>query len=126
MSERQRFVLEGEWTGYHSGQARVVHRTVERHDRFPSAIRYTDGTCLLLTVRPAKPRERVSEIHGYDSLIRECVAKGVDSVAALYAKPEPAPSRPLLDPGEGHERPTTGRVEQGVIVYGEPNGEKRG
>lgn len=39
--------------------------------------------------------------------------------------------RHLLDaaiarPGEGHERPTTGRVEQGVIVYGEPNGEKRG
>jgi hypothetical protein len=88
---RQRFVLEGEWTGYHSGQARIVHRTVETHDRFPRSILYTDGTCLLLTVRPAQPREKVKEIHGYDSLISDCVRKGVASVAALYAKEEEAP-----------------------------------
>ena len=80
----KRFILEGEWSGYHSGQARVVHRTIEKHGDFPHAIRYTDGTCLYLTTRPALPRERVKEIHGYDSLIKDCVRLGVDSVTALY------------------------------------------
>ena len=71
-----RFVIEGEWTGYTSAQRRVVHRKV-----YPSSykrlrewaarthgIRYTDGTMLLLSVRDCKPRERVKEIAGYNSL----------------------------------------------------------
>ena len=76
-----RFVLEGEWSGYTSSQARIVHREVidatraKRLEKLDS-IRYTDGTCLFISVRPAKPRERVVEIHSYDRLIREAEASG--------------------------------------------------
>ncbi|WP_316176278.1 hypothetical protein [Bradyrhizobium sp. SZCCHNRI1073] len=75
---RQRYVLEGEWSGYVSRQRRVVHREVvtdrKRVERLRQmyCIRYTDGTALLLTLREAEPRERVQEIKGYSSLIREC------------------------------------------------------
>lgn len=73
-----RYVLEGTWTGYTSSQQRVVHREVitdrKRVQRLHSlhAIRYTDGTCLLLKLREAKPREQIETINGYGSLIREC------------------------------------------------------
>ena len=84
-----RFIIEGEWTGYTSAQRRVVHRTV--HDqrregelwdwaRRGLGIRYTDGTSLDLRVRECTPRERVKEVHGYDSLIRDCARFGVYSV----------------------------------------------
>jgi hypothetical protein len=33
--------------------------------------RFSDGTYLYITVRDAKPRERVTEIHGYDRLLRD-------------------------------------------------------
>jgi hypothetical protein len=81
-----RYVLEGTWSGYTSAQSRIVHRTIVRKpDPYASlsAIRYTDGTALFLSVRPARPREKVQEIHGYDSLIAKCLRHGVDSVAAL-------------------------------------------
>ena len=86
-----RFIIEGEWTGYTSAQQKVVHRQV-----YPAglkklrawaekthAIRYTDGTRLLLSVRECKPRERVTEIRGYTSLIDECARHDVNSVDAL-------------------------------------------
>jgi len=83
----KRFVLEGEWSGYQSYQRRVCHRTVERNpkpfDKLHS-IRFTDGTTLDLSIRPCKPRERVKQIHGYDSLIRKCISQGVSSVEELY------------------------------------------
>ena len=86
-----RFIIEGEWSGYHSGQQRVVHRTThaDTEKRLRAwadktyGIRYTDGTMLLLSVRDCKPRERVAEIHGYTSLIRDCADYGVGSVAEL-------------------------------------------
>ena len=81
-----RYVLEGEWSGYTCAQQRVVHRTVVR-DPKPfeklTCILYTDGTALYLSVRPAAPREKVKQIHGYDSLIRRCLEQDVSSVAAL-------------------------------------------
>ena len=87
----KRFVIEGEWSGYQSSQQRVVHRTV--HAGRETSLRawaekthgilYTDGTMLYITVRDCKPRERVQEKHGYDSLIRDCVRHNVASVAAL-------------------------------------------
>jgi len=91
----KRFVIEGEWSGYHSGQRRVVHRTVHSgaYKRLRAwaesayAIRYTDGTCLALNVRDCKPRERVEEIHGYDSLIQSCAHHNVTSVSDLPRKP---------------------------------------
>jgi hypothetical protein len=88
----RRFVIEGEWSGYHSGQQRVVHRTVheasERRLRAwadkTHAISYTDGTRLILSVRDCKPRERVKDIiNGYTSLIRDCVYYDVSSVHEL-------------------------------------------
>lgn len=89
--KRQRFVIEGTWTGYRSSQQRVCHRTV--HDgalkkmrewaEKTHSIRFTDGTSLLLNVRDCKRRECVTEIHGYDSLIRDCFVFGVNSVSAL-------------------------------------------
>lgn len=90
---KSRFVIEGEWSGYHCGQRRVVHRTVhpgafERLRAWAEkthAIRYTDGTCLSLRVRDCKPRERVEQIHGYDELIQDCAHYDVDSVDGFLA-----------------------------------------
>jgi len=87
----KRFIIEGEWTGYTSAQQRIVHRTVHSGSykrlrawaKKTHAITYTDGTCLILTVRDAKPRERVKQIHGYDSLIQDCAHFDVDSVNEL-------------------------------------------
>jgi hypothetical protein len=91
-----RFVIEGLWRGYRSGQDRVVHRTVhtasEKRLRAwaekTHAIYYTDGTSLELTVRDAKPRERVSVVNGYSKLIRDCMTHDVNSVAALLVEQE--------------------------------------
>lgn len=85
----KRYVIEGEWSGYRSSQQRVVHRVVttrrdlvEWCDRTHGIV-YTDVTMLYLTVRPALPREKVKQIHGYDSLISDCVHHDVSSVAKL-------------------------------------------
>ena len=86
---KQRYVIEGEWSGYRSSQRRVVHRTVHTDSVLRSwaektrAIYYTDGTSLDLSVRVLQPRERVQEKHGYDDLIRDCYTQGVSSVSAL-------------------------------------------
>jgi len=86
----KRWVLEGEWSGYRSGQRHVVHRAVVPEWKAKQItkqgltnIGYMDGTSLWLTLRPAKPREKVKEIHGYDSLIDDCLHHSVSSVADL-------------------------------------------
>lgn len=81
-----RYVIEGEWSGYHSGQRRIVHREVYQSYRKVSpfiesiraihAIGYDDGTSLFLTVREAKKREKVQLIHSYSELIRDAVHLG--------------------------------------------------
>lgn len=87
----KRFVIEGEWSGYTSSQRRIVHRTVHK-DCFKylrkwaennHSITYTDGTALHISVRDAKHRERVKEIHGYDSLISDCAYYNVNRVSDL-------------------------------------------
>lgn len=86
-----RFIIEGEWSGYVSSQRRVVHRqvypatdkTLRAWAEKTHAIRYTDGTCLVLSMRECRPRERVSEIRGYTKLIADCARHGVSSVADL-------------------------------------------
>jgi|HubBroStandDraft_6_1064221.scaffolds.fasta_scaffold16635_9 hypothetical protein len=74
------YVLEGEWTGYTASQQHVVHREVITAKRAKAmkvnCIVYTDGTSLLLRLRERKPREKVREIHGYDSLIRQAERTG--------------------------------------------------
>lgn len=87
---RGRWIVEGEWTGYTSSQTRAVHRKVITAKQAAAIkaigfIRYTDGTGLRLFVRPCKPRERVSEIDGYTSLINDCVRAGHGEVARLVA-----------------------------------------
>lgn len=88
----QRFVIEGEWSGYTSVQRRVVHRTVHEDPglrtwaRHTHAITYTDGTQLELNCFDVDTTEPVKEIHGYDSLIRDCREQNVTSVAALRSK----------------------------------------
>ncbi len=77
----KRYILEGTWSGYTSGQRRVVHRQVIHKPVTLSCIRYTDGTTLIIDVRPALPRERVKEIHGYTSLIRDALALNKDYVS---------------------------------------------
>lgn len=66
---KKRFVIEGTWSGYYSHQRKVAHRDVWSYEPTVRFIRYTDGTTLDITVRPAKKYERVIERHGYDSLI---------------------------------------------------------
>jgi hypothetical protein len=87
---RGRFIIEGEWSGYSSSQRRVVHRKVYKNRPMlrtwatkAGAIRYTDGTCLVLRVRDLKPRERVAEINGYTKLIEDCAHHNVTNVASL-------------------------------------------
>ena len=90
----KRFIIEGTWSGYNSGQRHVVHRTVHTASykklrawaEKTSAIYYTDGTSLNIAVRDTKPRERVKEIRGYVALIADCAYYDVNSVAALQAK----------------------------------------
>jgi len=83
---QERWILEGEWSGYTSAQQHVVHREViskQRAERIAKSlpgIRYTDGTSLWLSVRRALPREKVQTINGYGSLIGDCLALGVTAV----------------------------------------------
>lgn len=80
----QRYVLEGEWSGYRSSQQRVVHRAVTKHPKRYEHLReivYTDGTKLWVSMRPCLPREKVQEIKGYTSLIDQAARKGVRSVS---------------------------------------------
>ena len=87
----KRFIIEGEWSGYHSGQRRVVHRTVHKGSykklrawaQKTHSVLFTDGTALRLTVRDCKPREKVQQIKGYVSLISDCAMYDVDSVHTL-------------------------------------------
>ncbi len=88
-----RYILEGEWSGYHSDQRHVVHRVVINQKQLDKinnqklfSIQYTDGTYLSLRVIGAKPREQVKEIHGYDKLIEDCIFHKCSSVNELTIK----------------------------------------
>lgn len=76
---RKRFVVEATWSGYHSGQEHVCHRTVERYFRagYEALHSHTfgDGTHMTITVRDAKPREHVEQKNGYGSLLNELAWK---------------------------------------------------
>jgi hypothetical protein len=88
-----RYVIEGEWSGYRSSQQRVVHREVYVSHRKISpfiedvrkihAIQFTDGTSLVLSVREAKPREKVEEKLSYRELIRDAIRTGIHSVDGM-------------------------------------------
>lgn len=75
MSGRKRFIVEAVWSGYAGSQRRVVHRTVETLFRAGyENVRwhqFSDGTGMSISVRDAKPRERVEQITGYSALLRD-------------------------------------------------------
>lgn len=87
-----RFVIEGEWLGHTQNKIfhRTVHAATEKRLRAwasaTSCITFGDGTRLLISVRDCKPRERVQELRGYSSLIRDCAYEGVTSVTELLAR----------------------------------------
>jgi hypothetical protein len=79
-----RYVIEGKWTGHTRAQARIVYRietdieAIVEWIRKVRGIAYPDGTSLLLTVRPRKPRERVRKIGVYKTLLNELYWAGSD------------------------------------------------
>jgi hypothetical protein len=104
---KTRYLIEGTWSGYVSRQSRVVHREYVTSHAFAEAvsglgsIRYTDGTCLILSVKQfngdfRKKGMKLPEIKGYSSLIRECVAAKVYAVSDL-PKYEKKPESKLID-----------------------------
>jgi len=86
---RQRYVIEGTWSGYTSRQQRTVHCEVTTDEKLVRkiekihGIRYTDGTMLYLSVRPCVYMERVTERKSYTGLIRDCARHNVWSVGEL-------------------------------------------
>lgn len=84
------WMIEGTWSGYTSSQSRVAHREFTTREAFAKeveklgVIRYTDGTCLDLSVsRREGHGKRPPVINGYNTLIRDCISAGVHSVDAL-------------------------------------------
>jgi hypothetical protein len=82
-ADMKRYVVEGKWSGYHSGQQRVVYREVIKPNKKSSerwknlhSIRYTDGTLLCISIREAKPRERIEQKLSYKSLVRDALYSG--------------------------------------------------
>lgn len=68
-----RYVIECIWSGYRASQARPCHRVVvskaeAMRYKDVQGVRFTDGTTMYVSIRQAKPREQVEEIHGYDRL----------------------------------------------------------
>ena len=83
-----RYVIEGMWRGYRSLQDHVCHREVyvsrRKQSSFIEALKriyslpFSDGTALILSVREAKPREKVVEKHAYTQMIHEAVYAEMD------------------------------------------------
>ena len=76
----KRFVVECEWSGYHSGQQHICHRTVHTYGREKyeaiQAVVFTDGTDMSVRVRDCEPREKVEEKKGYVSLLGKIIRQG--------------------------------------------------
>ena len=83
-------MVEAEWSGYHSGQQHVCHRTVETLFRAGyEAIHYhhfSDGTGMTVSVRDAKPRERIERKNGYGSLLRDLAMQKWSELKATSAQ----------------------------------------
>jgi len=84
------YCIEGEWSGYNSGQQRIVHREyTPKADRAEAVkklglIRYTDGTALYLRAYGIKSKEQIlPKIDGYTSLINKAIATGIRDVAKM-------------------------------------------
>jgi hypothetical protein len=78
-----RWILEGTWSGYRSGQERVCHRRILKSMKSVEfwepihAVVFTDNTTMTMRIREAKPREKVEEIKGYDALLMDFKIAGM-------------------------------------------------
>lgn len=84
----KRYVYEGVWSGYGSGQERVCSRIITKN---PAAyeqlhtIQFEDNTRIYFTLRECKFMERVPEIKGYSILVSKALKlnKGFVHVSEL-------------------------------------------
>lgn len=90
----QTWMIEGHWSGPKDPAGdwtRVVHReyTTSRHRAQRCGrmgpIEFTDGTTLMLAVKPISKGPRAPQIPGYAQLINECLHWDVCSVRAVEA-----------------------------------------
>jgi hypothetical protein len=85
-----RYVVECEWSGYHSGQQHICHRAVEPYYRAKKlesvrAIVFTDGTTMSVAVRPCAPRERVKQMIGYREVLDDARTYGLTGFVTIEA-----------------------------------------
>jgi len=74
------YMIEGRWSGYHSGQSRIVHREYlpKSRRKFVEAVKslgriqFGDGTMLFLEAREVPSRAEPT-INGYGEMIRDKV-----------------------------------------------------
>ena len=81
-TKRQRYVLEGTWGSHHVCFHRTIIYNPDEYKDLKSIL-FDDGTVLRLSIRKAEPYEKITVIHGYDSLIRKCLLEKVNSVIEL-------------------------------------------
>lgn len=86
----KRYEIIGIWSGYNSGQRRIVHREYTTNKNFVKGVSklgniyFSDGTALEIEVRQLKYRERKEkEINGYNELIRKCMIQDTNNVSEL-------------------------------------------
>ncbi len=89
-----RYVIEGTWRGYRSSQDHVCHREIYKSNRkgggpFLDVLRkmysipFSDGTALIVSVREAKPREKIQEKISYRTLIRDACYAEMDKQVSV-------------------------------------------
>ena len=76
------YVIEATWNGYRSGQERVVHRELIHPRYFQAAngigaISFSDNSCMEISVRPKKFREKIVKVNGYPEAIWGAINKGL-------------------------------------------------
>lgn len=72
----KRYILEAIWSGYRSSQSKPCHRVVIKNPKQYENIKivkFTDGTYMSVNIRPCLKRERITEIHSYDSLFSDII-----------------------------------------------------
>lgn len=78
-NSRSRYVVECVWGG--PSRSWTCHRRVHpkaRALRYAqiTSVQFDDGTSMSVSVRPAKPREKVREINGYTTLLNRFIDAG--------------------------------------------------
>ena len=77
---KSRWIIEGQWSGYTSSQSHCCYRQIFDEKKAKAIesmhrIMFSDGTCLYLSARPAKFREKIVEQKSYQRLVMDELAK---------------------------------------------------